>query len=84
MKILTSLLLLMFCSDILKAAEADHFTVDEAQIADVTEEVNLLANEGLERKLEELNANGGCSDSRGSEESLYDALTDVFSNHKKG
>lgn len=84
MKILTALLLFMFSSGTIRAAEADHFTVDEAQIADVTEEVNLLANEGLERKIEELNANGGCSDSRESEEALYDALTDVFSNHKKG
>ncbi len=84
MKLTLTFFSFIFCALPAIAAEADHFTVDEAQVADVTYEVNRLANEGLERKLEELNANGGCSDDRESEERLYEALTDVFSNHKKG
>ncbi|MEW5950731.1 MAG: hypothetical protein AB1637_02420 [Elusimicrobiota bacterium] len=84
MRKILSIIFLIFSAFNLKAAEADHFTVDEAQVADVTFEVNRLANEGLERKLEELNANGVCSDDRESEEKLYDSLTDIFSNHKKG
>ena len=66
------------------AAEADHFTVPEGQVADVTEAVNRLANEGLQAAIDDLNAMGGCSDTRESEELLYERLTEVFSNHKKG
>ncbi len=67
-----------------RAAEADHFTVDEAQVADVTAEVNELANDGLARVIDELNASGSCDGGRESDELLYDRLTDIFSNHKKG
>jgi hypothetical protein len=67
-----------------RAAEADHFTLPEGQIADITSEVNKLANEGLTAAIEDLNAQGGCDNSRKSDERLYDRLTDVFSNHKKG
>jgi len=67
-----------------RAAEADHFTLREGQIADITAEVNKLANEGLGRAIEDLNISGTCDDSRASEEQLYERLTEVFSNHKKG
>ncbi len=67
-----------------RAAEADHFSLPEGRIADITAEVNKLANEGLGRAIDDLNAAGGCDDSRKSEELLYERLTDVFSNHKKG
>lgn len=66
------------------AAEADHYTLRDGEVADVTEAVNTLANEGLAAAIEDLNASGGCDDSRESEELLYERLTDVFSNHKKG
>ncbi|MDA8243077.1 MAG: hypothetical protein M0025_03040 [Elusimicrobia bacterium] len=67
-----------------RAAEADHFSVPDGQIADVTEQVNRLANEGLQEAIDDLNAMGGCSDTRESEEQLYERLKAVFSNHKKG
>ncbi len=67
-----------------RAAEADHFSLTEGQVADITAEVNKLANEGLVRAIEDLNAAGGCDETRKSEELLYARLTDVFSNHKKG
>jgi hypothetical protein len=66
------------------AAEADQYTLPEGQIADVTEPVNKLANEGLQAAIDDLNSQGGCDDSRASEERLYERLADVFSNHKKG
>ncbi|MBI4802363.1 MAG: hypothetical protein HY796_07545 [Elusimicrobia bacterium] len=67
-----------------QAAEADHFTLDEGRVADITAEVNTLANEGLAQAIEDLNAGGTCDDARESEERLYERLTCVFSNHKKG
>jgi len=67
-----------------RAAEADHFSLPEGQIADITSEVNRLSNEGLAAAIADLNAQGGCDDTRKSEELLYERLTDVFSNHKKG
>lgn len=66
------------------AAEADHFTLEDGRVADVTGEVNKLANEGLEAAIYDLNGAGTCDDTKASEEALYDRLTDVFSNHKKG
>lgn len=66
------------------AAEADHFTLPDAEMADITVEVNRLANDGLQAAIDDLNAQGGCDDSAKSEELLYERLTDVFSNHKKG
>ena len=66
------------------AAEADHFTLPDAEMADITVEVNRLANDGLQAAIDDLNAQGGCDDSAKSEEVLYERLTDVFSNHKKG
>jgi len=75
---------MLFSCGAARAAEADHFTLPEGQIADITADVNKLANEGLGRAIEDLNAAGGCDDSRKSEEQLYERLTDVFSNHKKG
>ncbi|MCM2267823.1 MAG: hypothetical protein NDI60_08650 [Elusimicrobiales bacterium] len=74
----------LFCCGQARAAEADHYTLEDAQVADITEEVNRLANEGLARAIEDLNTAGTCDDSQASEELLYDRLTDVFSNHKKG
>lgn len=82
-KILAALLMLSAFGTA-RAAEADHFTLPEAELVDITGEVNRLANEGLARAIEDLNAQGGCDDSRKSEELLYERLTDVFSNHKKG
>ena len=82
-KILAAALLLVSWTPV-RAAEADHFTLPEGQIADITAQVNTLANEGLARAIEDLNAAGGCSDTRESEEQFYERLTDVFSNHKKG
>jgi len=67
-----------------RAAEADHFSLPEGQIADITAEVNRLSNEGLAAAIADLNAQGGCDASAKSEEVLYERLTDVFSNHKKG
>ena len=75
---------MLFSWSAARAAEADHYTLREGQIADITAEVNKLANEGLGRAIEDLNVAGGCNDSRKSEEQLYDRLTDIFSNHKKG
>ena len=75
---------MLFSWSAARAAEADHYTLREGQIADITAEVNKLANEGLGRAIEDLNVAGGCDDSRKSEEQLYDRLTDIFSNHKKG
>lgn len=66
------------------AAEADHFTLEDGQMVDITAEVNRLANEGLQAAIDDLNAQGGCDASPASEELLYERLTDVFSNHKKG
>ncbi|MDO8806755.1 MAG: hypothetical protein Q7R35_20275 [Elusimicrobiota bacterium] len=76
--------LLLFSAGAARAAEADHFSLRDGEIADITAEVNKLANEGLGRAIEDLNVAGGCDDSRKSEEQLYDRLTDIFSNHKKG
>jgi len=67
-----------------RAAEADHFTVPDAQVADVTVELNTMANDGLSSAIDELNGAGNCDGSKESEERLYARLTDVFSNHKKG
>lgn len=67
-----------------RAAEADHFTLRDGEMADVTAEVNRLANEGLGAAIAELNERGVCDDSVESEKLLYERLTDVFSNHKKG
>ena len=75
---------LLFSAGAARAAEADHFTLREGEIADITSEVNKLANEGLGRAIEDLNVAGGCSDAKASEELLYERLTDIFSNHKKG
>ena len=66
------------------AAEADHYSLSAAQVGDVTQEVNKLANEGLEAAVYDLNSGGACDESKESEERLYERLTDVFSNHKKG
>lgn len=82
-KLLISAIFLL-CGSGLQAAEADHYTLDDGQVAEVTDEVNRLANEGLARALEDLNVAGACDDTRESEERLYERLTDVFSNHKKG
>lgn len=82
-KLLAAILLIAAAAPA-RAAEADHFSLREGQIADVTEAVNTLANEGLERAIEDLNTQGGCDGSAKSEELLYERLTDVFSNHKKG
>lgn len=82
-KILISAILLFSCSAA-RGAEADHFSLREGQIADITSAVNKLANDGLGRAIEDLNVSGGCDDSKKSEELLYERLTDVFSNHKKG
>ena len=82
-KILAAILMLVAWGPAM-AAEADHFTLPEGSIADITVAVNTLANEGLGRAIEDLNAAGGCDDSKQSEELLYERLTDVFSNHKKG
>lgn len=82
-KILISAILMFSCSAA-RGAEADHFSLIEGQIADVTSEVNKLANDGLAQAIEDLNVSGGCDDSKKSEELLYERLTDVFSNHKKG
>ncbi|OGR42543.1 MAG: hypothetical protein A2X35_12050 [Elusimicrobia bacterium GWA2_61_42] len=75
---------MLFSCSAARAAEADHFSLREGQIAEITAEVNKLANEGLGKAIEDLNASGGCADTRESEELLYERLTDVFSNHKKG
>lgn len=66
------------------AAEADHFTLPDGEMVDITEPVNRLANDGLQAAIDDLNAQGGCDGSAKSEELLYERLTDVFSNHKKG
>ena len=82
-KILAAIVLLISWTPT-RAAEADHFTLPEGQIADITLEVNRLANEGLSRAIDDLNAQGGCDGTRKGDELLYERLTDVFSNHKKG
>lgn len=84
MKKLLAAIFLAFSWTPAQAAEADHFSLPEGSIADITTEVNRLANEGLARAIEDLNSAGDCSDARESEELLYERLTDVFSNHKKG
>ncbi|PIS47277.1 MAG: hypothetical protein COT17_04235 [Elusimicrobia bacterium CG08_land_8_20_14_0_20_51_18] len=85
MKILSAVFSLFFVfGSNLKAAEADHYTIGDAQVADVTSQVNAMANDGLQQKLDELNGSGTCDSSQQSEERLYEALTDIFSNHKKG
>ncbi len=76
--------LLCFTCGASRAAEADHFTVDAAKVADITTELNNMANDGLSTAIDELNSSENCDDSKASEERLYDRLTDVFSNHKKG
>ncbi|OGR73778.1 MAG: hypothetical protein A2179_03340 [Elusimicrobia bacterium GWC2_63_65] len=82
-KLLISAIFLL-CGSALQAAEADHFTLEDGQMVDITEPVNRLANEGLQAAIDDLNAQGGCDDTRAAEERLYERLTDVFSNHKKG
>lgn len=84
MKKLFAIILLLISWTPAWAAEADHFSLPDGQIADITAEVNRLSNEGLAAAITDLNAQGGCDDSRKSEELLYERLTDVFSNHKKG
>lgn len=82
-KLLAAILLIAAAAPA-RAAEADHFTLPDAELVDITAEVNRLANDGLRAAIDDLNAQGGCDDSAKSEEILYDRLTDVFSNHKKG
>ncbi|MDD2805646.1 MAG: hypothetical protein PHV33_08835 [Elusimicrobiales bacterium] len=82
-KLLAAIFLLLSWTPV-RAAEADHFSLPDGQIADITAEVNKLSNEGLAAAIADLNAQGGCDDTRKSEELLYERLTDVFSNHKKG
>ncbi len=77
-------MVLLFTCTTARAAEADHYTLDEAQVADITDEVNKLANDGVVRAIDELNAAGACDESKESEERLYERLTYIFSNHKKG
>lgn len=84
MKKILAVLIMLVSWTPARAAEADHFTLPEGQVADITDKVNNLANEGLARAIEDLNVAGGCDDSRAGEERLYERLTDVFSNHKKG
>ena len=84
MKKLLAAILLTLCWTPSRAAEADHFTLRDGEMAVITTEVNRLANEGLGAAIEELNAQGACDDSVESEKVLYERLTDVFSNHKKG
>ncbi|OGR65761.1 MAG: hypothetical protein A2X30_02495 [Elusimicrobia bacterium GWB2_63_16] len=84
MRKLLAAILLIAAGAPVRAAEADHFTLPDAELVDITAEVNRLANDGLQAAIDDLNAQGGCDDSAKSEELLYDRLTDVFSNHKKG
>ena len=60
MKILSAVFSLFFVfGSNLKAAEADHYTIGDAQVADVTSQVNAMANDGLQQKLDELNGKIG-------------------------
>ncbi|MBI4655332.1 MAG: hypothetical protein HY746_01160 [Elusimicrobia bacterium] len=83
MKILI-VLALMFPFSPAWPAEADHYTLEDAQVADITGHLNLFANQGMEQVIDELNASGpACDDSIESEQRLYEGLTTVFANHSK-
>lgn len=47
------------------AAEADHYTLADHEVADITQELNDYANRGVDQVLERLNREGGCSAGRG-------------------
>lgn len=74
---------LLFCQAAAFAAEADHYTVPDNEVADITYELNSRANELASAALRRLELEGACTD-RGAEEQLYGALRRVFSRHGSG
>jgi len=72
-------------------AEADHYTVPESEITDITSELNSHANQLVQNALNELNAVGGCGAAKegflgagkSGEEKLYKALEKIFDIHGK-
>jgi hypothetical protein len=64
-------------------AEADNFTAASLNIVDVKDDVNALANNYLKTALNNLNKDVVCTDA-GSEERLYNELSNYFANHSKG
>lgn len=78
------ILILTFLFSPVWSAEADHYTLEDAAVADITGHLNLFANQGVEQVIEELNASGAaCDDRLESEENLYKGLAEIFSNHNK-
>ncbi|KAF0125812.1 MAG: hypothetical protein FD189_1172 [Elusimicrobia bacterium] len=68
------------------SSEADHYTVPDSEITDITEELNAHAVRLTTGALERLNAAGGCGGApdlfgRSDEERLYDGLKGVFNIH---
>lgn len=69
-------------------SEADHYTVPESEIADITAELNAHAVRLTTGALDRLNAAGGCGGDPSffggtDEEKLYDGLKSVFNIHGK-
>lgn len=66
------------------SAEADNFTARTLTIFDISEELNIRANNYLKLAVEKVNKEGSCDQSPANEQKLYTELAHYFSNHSKG
>lgn len=66
------------------AGEADHYSARELPLHDVSQKLNSLSNEYIEKAIDKLNASTNCNSSQASERVLYKELQKYFANHTKG
>jgi hypothetical protein len=83
MKILPIILGMTLTTTIL-AAEADHYTMRNIPLEDISTQVNQRANKYLALGVAKANKLGRCNNSLESEQQLYPVLREYFGNHSKG
>ncbi len=82
MKKILSLVLL--CSSLVHAGEADHYTDRNEPLDDMAFVINAKANNYLNKAVADTNKSSSCDDSVDSEKVLYKELQKYFANHSKG